>query len=279
MNAISSIAQERAVRSGHPRAHYRTIWISDIHLGTKGCNAEMLVDFLDNVDSDTLYLVGDIVDGWQLKKRVYWPTAHNDVVWRVMKRARRGTRVIYIPGNHDEIFRQFTGMSFGGVEIRRKMIHTTVEGRKLLVLHGDEFDTVMLAHRWLAFVGDAAYTALMALNRRVNQVRRWLGLPYWSLSKIAKHKVKNAVAFITRFEEIVAHEAGRRRVDGVVCGHIHTAEIRQFGDITYYNDGDWVEGCTALVEHHDGRMEILHWAEVMEARTLGAAADDLEVAA
>ncbi|MCW2364300.1 MULTISPECIES: UDP-2,3-diacylglucosamine diphosphatase [Sphingobium] len=279
MNAISSIAQERAVRSGHPRAHYRTIWISDIHLGTKGCNAEMLVDFLDNVDSDTLYLVGDIVDGWQLKKRVYWPTAHNDVVWRVMKRARRGTRVIYIPGNHDEIFRQFTGMSFGGVEIRRKMIHTTVDGRKLLVLHGDEFDTVMLAHRWLAFVGDAAYTALMALNRRVNQVRRWLGLPYWSLSKIAKHKVKNAVAFITRFEEIVAHEAGRRRVDGVVCGHIHTAEIRQFGEITYYNDGDWVEGCTALVEHHDGRMEILHWAEVMAARTLSAAADDLEVAA
>ncbi|MCW2338958.1 UDP-2,3-diacylglucosamine pyrophosphatase LpxH [Sphingobium sp. B2D3A] len=279
MNAISSIAQERAVRSGHPRAHYRTIWISDIHLGTKGCNAEMLVDFLDNVDSDTLYLVGDIVDGWQLKKRVYWPTAHNDVVWRVMKRARRGTRVIYIPGNHDEIFRQFTGMSFGGVEIRRKMIHTTVEGRKLLVLHGDEFDAVMLAHRWLAFVGDAAYTALMALNRRVNQVRRWLGLPYWSLSKIAKHKVKNAVAFITRFEEIVAHEAGRRRVDGVVCGHIHTAEIRQFGEITYYNDGDWVEGCTALVEHHDGRMEILHWAEVMAARTLGAAADDLEAAA
>ncbi|MCW2393709.1 MULTISPECIES: UDP-2,3-diacylglucosamine diphosphatase [unclassified Sphingobium] len=279
MNAISSIAQERAVRSGHPRAHYRTIWISDIHLGTKGCNAEMLVDFLDNVDSDTLYLVGDIVDGWQLKKRVYWPTAHNDVVWRVMKRARRGTRVIYIPGNHDEIFRQFTGMSFGGVEIRRKMIHTTVDGRKLLVLHGDEFDTVMLAHRWLAFVGDAAYTALMALNRRVNQVRRWLGLPYWSLSKIAKHKVKNAVAFITRFEEIVAHEAGRRRVDGVVCGHIHTAEIRQFGDITYYNDGDWVEGCTALVEHHDGRMEILHWAEVMAARTTSVAADDLEVAA
>ncbi|MCW2411252.1 MULTISPECIES: UDP-2,3-diacylglucosamine diphosphatase [unclassified Sphingobium] len=279
MNAISSIAQERAVRSGHPRDHYRTIWISDIHLGTKGCNAEMLVDFLDNVDSDTLYLVGDIVDGWQLKKRVYWPTAHNDVVWRVMKRARRGTRVIYIPGNHDEIFRQFTGMSFGGVEIRRKMIHTTVDGRKLLVLHGDEFDTVMLAHRWLAFVGDAAYTALMALNRRVNQVRRWLGLPYWSLSKIAKHKVKNAVAFITRFEEIVAHEAGRRRVDGVVCGHIHTAEIRQFGEITYYNDGDWVEGCTALVEHHDGRMEILHWAEVMAARTLSAAADDLEVAA
>lgn len=276
MNAVSSIVPEIVVRGGRSRRHYRTIWISDIHLGTKGCNAEMLVDFLDNVDSNMLYLVGDIVDGWQLKKRVYWPTAHNDVVWRIMKRARRGTRVIYIPGNHDELFRQFTGMSFGGVEIRRKMIHNTVDGRKLLVLHGDEFDTVMLAHRWLAFVGDAAYTALMAVNRRVNQVRRLMGMPYWSLSKMAKHKVKNAVAFITRFEEIVAHEAGRRRVDGVVCGHIHTAEIRQFGDITYYNDGDWVEGCTALVEHHDGRMEVLHWAEIMaqrerhEARELAA---------
>jgi len=247
-------------------AQHRAIFLSDIHLGTRGCQAELLLDFLKRNDSEKLYLVGDIVDGWQLKKRVYWPTAHNDVVWRVMKRARRGTRVIYIPGNHDEIFRQFTGMSFGGVEIRRKMIHTTVDGRKLLVLHGDEFDAIMLAHRWLAVIGDAAYTLLMGVNRRFNQVRRLFGLPYWSLSKMAKHKVKNAVAFISQFEEIVAHEAERRHVDGVVCGHIHTAEIRQFGDVTYYNDGDWVEGCTALVEHHDGTMEILHWADVMAAR-------------
>lgn len=275
MNALGSLAPRRIAREGRTRLHFRTIWISDIHLGTKGCNAGMLVDFLDSVDSETLYLVGDIVDGWQLKKRFFWPTAHNDVVWRIMKRARRGTRVIYIPGNHDEIFRQFTGMNFGGVEIRRKMIHTTVDGRKLLVLHGDEFDAVMLAHRWLAVLGDAAYTALMGVNRRVNQVRRWLGLPYWSLSRIAKHKVKNAVAFISRFEEIVAHEAGRRRVDGVVCGHIHTAEIRQFGAVTYYNDGDWVEGCTALVEHHDGTMEVLHWAEIMAARAGESAAMEL----
>ena len=275
MNALGSLAPHRSARNGRTRLHFRTIWISDIHLGTKGCNAAMLVDFLDSVDSETLYLVGDIVDGWQLKKRFFWPPAHNDVVWRIMKRARRGTRVIYIPGNHDEIFRQFTGMNFGGVEIRRKMIHTTVDGRKLLVLHGDEFDAVMLAHRWLAVLGDAAYTALMGVNRRVNQMRRWLGLPYWSLSRIAKHKVKNAVAFISRFEEIVAHEAGRRRVDGVVCGHIHTAEIRQFGDVTYYNDGDWVEGCTALVEHHDGTMEVLHWAEIMAARASESAAMEL----
>lgn len=280
MNAISTIPVRRGKgpesdkpdSSARPgRRHYRTIWISDVHLGTRGCNAEMLIDFLDNVDSEMLYLVGDIVDGWQLKKRIYWPTAHNDVVWRVMKRARRGTRVIYIPGNHDEIFRQFTGMNFGGVEVRRKFIHTTADGRKLLVLHGDEFDAIMLAHRWLAVVGDAAYTMLMALNRQVNLVRKWLKMPYWSLSKMAKHKVKNAVSFISRFEEAVAHEAGRRHVDGVVCGHIHTAEVRQFGDITYYNDGDWVEGCTALVEHHDGTMEILHWADVIEARNAAAA--------
>jgi UDP-2,3-diacylglucosamine pyrophosphatase LpxH len=283
MNAISAIPM-RAMTTAEPkraqgRRHFRTIWISDIHLGTRGCNAEMLIDFLDSVDSDTLYLVGDIIDGWALKKRLYWPTAHNDVVWRIMKRARRGTRVIYIPGNHDEMFRQFTGLNFGGVEVRRKKIHTTADGRKLLVLHGDEFDAIMLAHRWLAVVGDAAYTGLMALNRHVNRVRRWMGMPYWSLSKMAKHKVKNAVAFISRFEEIVAHEAERRHIDGVVCGHIHTAEIRQFGDITYYNDGDWVEGCTALVEHADGQMEVLHWGDEMAQRDAALQGDAVELAA
>ncbi|MEA3388305.1 MAG: UDP-2,3-diacylglucosamine diphosphatase, partial [Pseudomonadota bacterium] len=196
----------------------------------------------------------------------YWPASHNDVVWRLMKRAKRGTRVVYIPGNHDEMFRQFTGMSFGGVEIRRKAIHETADGRKLLVLHGDEFDTIMLAHRWLAFVGDAAYTMLMRLNVAVNAVRQRMGLPYWSLSKMAKHKVKNAVSFISRFEEVVAHEAGARGVDGVVCGHIHNAEMREIEGVAYYNDGDWVEGCTALVEHSDGRMEVLHWADEIAKR-------------
>ncbi|MBJ7443221.1 MAG: UDP-2,3-diacylglucosamine diphosphatase [Sphingobium sp.] len=254
-------------RTQGERRRFRTIWISDIHLGTRGCNAAMLIDFLDNVDSDTIYLVGDIIDGWRLKKRFYWPASHNDVVWRLMKRAKRGTRVVYIPGNHDEMFRQFTGMNFGGVEIRRKAIHTTADGRKLLVLHGDEFDTIMLAHRWLAFVGDAAYTTLMRLNVVVNAVRQRMGLPYWSLSKMAKHKVKNAVSFISQFEEVVAHEAGARGVDGVVCGHIHNAEMREIGGVAYYNDGDWVEGCTALVEHDCGRMEVLHWADEIAART------------
>ncbi len=248
------------------RRRYRTVWISDVHLGTRGCNADMLIDFLDHVDSDTMYLVGDIVDGWQLKKRFYWPAAHNDVIWRLMKRARRGTRMIYIPGNHDEMFRQFAGLDFGGIKIRRKAVHETADGRRLLVLHGDEFDAITLSHRWLAHVGDAAYTALMTLNRAVSAVRRKFGMPYWSLSKHAKAKVKNAVAFISRFEEIVAEAAGDRGVDGVVCGHIHTAEIRDIAGVAYYNDGDWVEGCNALVEHFDGTMEILNWGDEIARR-------------
>ena len=248
------------------RRCYRTIWISDVHLGTRGCNADMLIDFLDSVDSEVMYLVGDIIDGWRLKKKFYWPAAHNDIVWRILKRAKRGTRIVYIPGNHDEMFRQFTGLSFGGVEIRRAAFHTTADGRRLMVLHGDEFDTVMLAHRWLAFVGDWAYHLLMGLNRWVNAIRNRLDLPYWSPSKMAKHKVKNAVEFISRYEEVVSRAAAERGVDGVVCGHIHTAEIRNFDGIEYYNDGDWVEGCTALVEHFDGRMEVLHWADEMRMR-------------
>jgi UDP-2,3-diacylglucosamine pyrophosphatase LpxH len=261
-----SKTDKRIGPSGALRRRYRTIWISDVHLGTRGSNDQLLIDFLDHVDSETLYLVGDIIDGWRLKKRFYWPERHNAIVRRVMKRAKHGTRVVYIPGNHDEMFRQFAGMNFGGVEIRKKAIHTTVDGRRLLVLHGDEFDTIMLAHRWLAFAGDAAYNFLLKVNVLVNAVRRRLGLPYWSLSKHAKHKVKNAVEFISRFEETVAHEAARLKVDGVVCGHIHTAEERRFGDVTYYNDGDWVESCTALVEHRCGRMEIVHWAEEVAAR-------------
>ena len=248
------------------RRHYRTIWISDVHLGTRGCNADMLIDFLDHVDSDTLYLVGDLIDGWRLRKRFFWPAAHNDVVWRLLKRAKRGTRVVYIPGNHDEAFRQFSGLDFGGVAIRRRAIHETADGRRLLVLHGDEFDAVTLATPWIAHLGDTGYSLLMLLNRWVNAVRRRCGLPYWSLSKHAKARVKNAVAFISRFEEVVAHAAGARGVDGVVCGHIHTADQRMIGDTAYYNDGDWVESCTALVEHDNGAMEILHWADQIAAR-------------
>jgi len=264
-------------RSPDGRRKYRTIWISDVHLGTRGCNAELLIDFLDSCDSETLYLVGDIIDGWRLKRRFYWPAAHNDIVWRLLKRARRGTRIVYIPGNHDEMFRQFTGLSFGGIEIRRAAFHDTADGRRLMVLHGDEFDAVMLSHRWLAFVGDAAYGLMMRLNHGVNVARRLLGLPYWSLSKVAKHKVKNAVEFIGRFEEVVARAAAERKVDGVVCGHIHTAEHRMIDGIEYWNDGDWVEGCNALVEHADGRMEILHWPEEIAKRSKMAEPDAVAV--
>ncbi|KKC25465.1 UDP-2,3-diacylglucosamine diphosphatase [Sphingomonas sp. SRS2] len=277
MNAITRIAAYQGNAPSIPevqrrRRRYRTIWVSDIHLGTRGCNAQMLIDFLDSTDSETMYLVGDIIDGWRLKRSWYWPSAHNDIVWRVMKRAKRGTRVVFIPGNHDEMFRQFAGLTFGGIEIRRNAIHETADGRRLMVTHGDEFDTVVMCHRWLAFAGDAAYEMLMRLNVVINWVRQKFDLPYWSLSKHAKQKVKNAVEFISRFEEAVAHDAGERGVDGVVCGHIHTAEIRQFGDIVYYNDGDWVEGCTALVEHFDGRMEVLHWADEIAARREPASA-------
>jgi UDP-2,3-diacylglucosamine pyrophosphatase LpxH len=252
------------------RRRYRTIWISDVHLGTKGCNAELLIDFLDHTDSETMYLVGDIIDGWRLKKKFYWPPEHNDIVWRILKRAKRGTRIVYIPGNHDEMVRPFSGMNFGDVEIRRAAFHDTADGRRLMVLHGDEFDTIMRAHRWLAFVGDAAYHAMMKLNNWVAAVRKMLGLPYWSISKAAKHKVKNAVEFISKYEEVVARAAGERGVDGVVCGHIHTAEIRDFEyegrKVEYYNDGDWVEGCNALVEHFDGTMELIHWPEEIARR-------------
>ena len=264
------------------RTRYRTVWISDLHLGTPGCNAELLLDFLKSIECETLYLVGDIVDGWQLRKGWYWPAAHNDVVRCVLKMAKRGARVVYVPGNHDETLRDFIGLHFGGVEVLPEDIHVTADGRRLLVLHGDQFDSVVMYARWLAFLGDSAYTMLLKSNVLVNRVRRAFGLPYWSLAAHLKKRVKNAVAFISQFEEVVAHAAAERHVDGVVCGHIHSAEIRRFGDVTYYNDGDWVESCTALVEHADGAIEIVDWAEHRRgeaARRREAAPDDADALA
>jgi len=243
------------------RLSFRTVWISDTHLGTRGCNAAMLLDFLKSIECETLYLVGDIVDGWQLRKGWYWPSRHNDVIRCVMKMAKHGTRVVYVPGNHDELFRDYTGLNFGGVEILGEAVHVTADGRQLLILHGDEFDGVVMYAKWLAFLGDQAYELLLKLNRVVNLARRLFGLPYWSLSAHMKKRVKNAVQYVCSFEQAVARAAHERGVDGVVCGHIHTAEVRQIGEVTYYNDGDWVESCTALVEHASGQMEILDWAE------------------
>jgi UDP-2,3-diacylglucosamine pyrophosphatase LpxH len=248
-------------RGFRPKRRVRTVWISDLHLGTRGCNAEMLLDFLASIECETLYLVGDIVDGWRLSRGWYWPDAHNEVVRRVLKMAHRGTRVVLIAGNHDEMLRPYAGMTFGGVELALDTIHRTADGRRLLVTHGDGFDGVVLYARWLAFLGDAAYAVLLRANRWVNLVRRQFKLPYWSLSAYMKMRVKNAVQFICDFEEAVAHAARDMGVDGVVCGHIHCAEIRQIGDVTYYNDGDWVESCTALVEDFTGAMSIVDWVE------------------
>ena len=247
-------------RGFRPKQKFRTVWISDIHLGTRGCNAVLLLDFLKAIECETLYLVGDILDGWRLRKGWYWPDAHNEVVRRILKLAHRGTRVVLIAGNHDEMLRPYAGFTFGGVEVALEAIHTTADGRRLLITHGDAFDVVVLYHRWLAFLGDQAYSLLLQANVVLNRVRRRLQLPYWSLSSYLKMRVKNAVAFVSEFEEAVARAASERGVDGVVCGHIHSAEIRQIGAITYYNDGDWVESCTALVEAADGSIRLIDWA-------------------
>jgi UDP-2,3-diacylglucosamine pyrophosphatase LpxH len=241
---------------------YRTIWISDLHLGTRGCQAEFLLDFLRTTRCRTLYLVGDIVDGWRLRRAPYWNASQTKLVQAIVAKANEGTRVLYLPGNHDEAVRGYAGLVFGGVEVEREFVHRTADGRRLLVLHGDQFDGVVQCHRWLALLGDRAYHLALHLNHWFNWARRRIGLPYWSLSAYLKHRVKNAVQFISHFESSLADEARRRGFDGVVCGHIHKAELREIDGVLYANDGDWVESCTALVEHFDGRLEILDWPQL-----------------
>ena len=261
-----------------PPAAFRTVFISDVHLGTRGCQAELLLDFIRHMECDTLYLVGDIIDGWKLRSGWYWPQSHNDVVQKILRLARKGVSVIYVPGNHDEAARDYCGIHFGGVVIARDAIHETADGRRFLVTHGDEFDGVVQHAKWLAFLGDWSYRTVLMLNTWFNLVRRRMGFGYWSLSAYLKVKVKNALQFIENFETAVAEEARRRGVDGVICGHIHKAEMREIQGVTYINDGDWVESCTALVEHLDGRLEILEWAKlrswsVIDRRAPGAASD------
>ncbi|HUB97569.1 MAG TPA: UDP-2,3-diacylglucosamine diphosphatase [Stellaceae bacterium] len=246
-------------------ARYRSIFLSDVHLGTRGCKAVFLLDFLRWTESEYLYLVGDMVDGWRLRKSWYWPQAHNDVVQKLLRKARKGTRVIYVPGNHDEWLRPYCESQMGGVWLQKEALHMTADGRMLLVIHGDDFDGVVRYARWLALLGDWAYDTAIVINHWFNLVRRRLGYPYWSLSAYLKFKVKNAVQFICEYASAVSAEAKRRNVAGVVCGHIHHAEMRDIDGVLYCNDGDWVESCTALVEHFDGRLEILNW---MEARAL-----------
>jgi UDP-2,3-diacylglucosamine pyrophosphatase LpxH len=255
--ADDDAADEPAASSGHTT--YRAVFISDLHLGTPGCQAGPLLDFLKSHSSQTLYLVGDIVDGWQLRRRWHWPQAHNDVVQKLLRRARKGCKVVFIPGNHDEFARGFAGHHFGGIEVREEAVHTTADGRRLWVIHGDHFDAVIQCAKWLAYLGDNAYELTLRLNRHLNSLRARMGLPYWSLSAYLKHKVKKALNYVTAFEEAVAAEARKRGYQGVVCGHIHRAEVREIDGTLYCNDGDWVESLTALVEHHDGRLELVHW--------------------
>jgi UDP-2,3-diacylglucosamine pyrophosphatase LpxH len=243
---------------------YRAIWISDVHLGTAGCQAKYLLDFLKHNEADKFYLVGDIIDGWQLRKRWYWPQSHNDVVQKLLRKARKGTEVIFIPGNHDEMARQFFGMNLGDIRIEEEVVHVMADGRRLWITHGDLFDGVMQYAKWLAYVGDTLYTFILWVNRWFNKVRSRMGLNYWSLSQYLKQSVKNAVSFIADFEQIMAREARIRGCDGVVCGHIHKAEIRMIDDILYCNDGDWVESLTALVEDMNGELRIVHWPIILE---------------
>ncbi len=259
-----------------PKLRFRAIFISDIHLGTPGCQAAHLLDFLRHTESRYLYLVGDVIDGWQLKRRWYWQQSHNDVIQKVLRKARKGTQVTYIAGNHDEALRHFLGMAFGGIEILAEAEHRTADGKRLLVIHGDLFDAVVQGAKWLAYLGDRLYMLSLKLNRWFNRARAELGLPYWSLAQFLKQRVKNAVSYIGDFEAALAQESRRRGFDGVVCGHIHKAEIRDIGGILYCNDGDWVESLTALVELDSGELRIIDWKEGLHAnsasdRRMGAA--------
>jgi UDP-2,3-diacylglucosamine pyrophosphatase LpxH len=244
-----------------PRRRYRSIFLSDVHLGTRGARSDFLVDFLKKVECERLYLVGDIVDGWRLKKSWYWDADHDEVIRLVLRMARHGTEVIYIPGNHDEMFRDWLGLEIAGIKLMREAEHEAADGRRFLVIHGDEFDGVIRYAKVIAHLGDWAYDWALTMNRWFNAARRRFGYPYWSLSQWLKRQVKEAVKAIDRFESALANEAKRRGMDGVICGHIHHAEMRTVQGVLYMNDGDWVESCTALVEHADGRFELVDWVQ------------------
>ena len=245
--------------------HFRSLFISDLHLGTRGCQSTLLLDFLKWHEADTIYLVGDIVDGWRLRSGWYWPQSHNDVVQKLLRKVRKGARMIYVPGNHDEFARDYVGYTFGGVEIVQNAVHRLADGRRFLVTHGDEFDIVVRHAGWLAHLGDWAYMLAIRANTTFNAVRRRMGFPYWSFSAWAKLKVKNAVNFIGDFETALAEQAVKHNVDGIICGHIHHPTIREIAGVTYVNTGDFVESCTAVAEHHDGRLEIIRWLAVRPA--------------
>ena len=238
----------------------RSVFISDLHLGTRACQADRLIDFLREHPSEYLYLIGDVIDFWAMSRSIQWSPAHNTVVQKILRRARHGNHVMLIPGNHDEALREYAGVSFGNIAVESNWTHHAADGRRYLLLHGDEFDQVTRHHRWVALLGDMAYEFLLRLGAVLSRTRRLLGISgYWSLAGYAKRKVKKAVNFISDFESSVAHAVRQKELDGVICGHIHWAEIREVDQILYMNCGDWVDSCTAIVEHLDGRMEVIHW--------------------
>jgi UDP-2,3-diacylglucosamine pyrophosphatase LpxH len=240
----------------------RTIFLSDIHLGTRACQAERLLDFLRAYEAEHMYLLGDIIDFWSLARGIYWPPLHNTFVQKMLKRARHQVKVVFVPGNHDEALREYVGSNFGDIQVLRETVHTAADGRRYLLMHGDEFDQITRYHRWVALLGDLAYSLLLRLNVLPSWFRRKLQLRgYWSLADYAKRKLKGALEFVYGFEESVVHHVRQTGYDGVVCGHIHSPAIKDIGGITYINCGDWVDSCTAIVEHHDGRMELVHWRE------------------
>ena len=260
----ATTAKKKARSAGDGKNRYRTIWISDVHLGTPGCKAEHLVDFLKHNTSQTLYLVGDIVDGWKLRSTWFWPQEHTNVVRKVLTQAKRGTQVYYVTGNHDEFLRKFVGyeLEIGNIRLVNEHIHETADGRKLLVVHGDFFDVITRYHKWIALAGDALYEGTMRFNYWFNRGRALIGMRYWSLSAFAKQHVKTAVNIVSTFEDSLARECRRRELDGVVCGHIHHADAREINDVTYYNCGDWVESCTALAEDFNGKIHVIRWVEI-----------------
>lgn len=241
-----------------PQTRYRTIWISDLHLGTPQAKAEFLLDFLDHHEADRYYLVGDVIDGWALQRSWYWPSSHNEVIQALLRTAQ-DTDITYVPGNHDEVGRDFPGLQLGGITIRERVVHTTADGRRFLVVHGDEFEGVVRHAKWLEVLGGWAYAGVLKVDRWFNDLRRLLDLPYWSLSNYLKHSTQQAMQFIAEFEETAALEAGDADFDGIICGHIHHPRMRMIDGTQYANTGDWVESCTALVEHQDGRLELLRW--------------------
>ena len=244
----------------------RAIFLSDIHLGTRGCQADRLLDFLRDYESEYLFLVGDIIDFWSMSRGIVWTQQQNTVVQKVLRRARHGEHVMLVPGNHDEALREYDGVRFGNIQVVKEHVHVAADGKRYLLVHGDEFDQVTRYHRWVAVLGDISYNWLVRINGLLSWVRRRLNRPgYWSLAGYAKRKVKTAVSFIFDFEDSVIHHARERGMDGVICGHIHAATIRDMDGVTYINCGDWVDSCTAIVEHMDGRMELLHQGDAIGA--------------